>query len=173
MNGMDPLMMGGFITSDGPECLTSVAAAIPVLDSGSLDGLMVLDEEIPLPVADISNRQPIGESNYGRIWRETDRAVRIHPDRCLDCTPCTAHSICPAGAIEEGHTINRSLCLACGACASACEGGVFSIDLGAIQIGDDEIPVTLRQSDRTRAERLCRRLADRIREGSFFLREGL
>ncbi|KUK69322.1 MAG: Methanogenesis marker 16 metalloprotein [Methanocalculus sp. 52_23] len=173
MNGMDPLMMGGFITSDGPECLTSVAAAIPVLDSASLEGLMVLDEEIPLPVADISNRQPIGESDYGRIWRGTDRGVRIHPDRCLDCTPCTAHSICPAGAIGEGHTINRSLCLACGACASACEEGVFSIDLGAIRIKEREIPVTLRQSDRTRAERLCRRLADRIREGSFFLREGL
>lgn len=172
MNGMDPLMMGGFITSDGPECLTSVAAAIPVLDSASLEGLMVLDEDISLPVADIRDRQPIRESDYGRIWRGTDRGVRIHPDRCQDCTPCNARIICPVGAIGEGHTIDRSLCLACGACASACEGGVFGINLGAIQIGEGEIPVTLRQSDRTRAERLCRRLADQIREGSFYLREG-
>ncbi len=173
MNGMDPLMMGGFITSDGPECLTSVAAAIPVLDSASLEGLMVLDEEISLPVADIRNRQPIRESDYGRIWRGTDRGVRINPERCLDCTPCTARSICPAGAIGVGHTIDRHLCLACGACASVCEGRVFSINLGTLDISGNEIPVTLRQSDRNRAERLCRRLADRIREGAFYLREGL
>ena len=172
INGMDPLMMGGFITSDGPECLTSVAAAIPVLDTVSLESLMVLDEEIPLPVADISNRQPIGESDYGRIWRGTDRGVRIHPKRCQDCTPCTARSICPAEAIGEGHTIDYSLCLACGACASVCEKRVFSINLGTLDIFGNEIPVTLRQSDRTRAERLCRHLADRIREGCFFLREG-
>ncbi|MCQ1538834.1 methanogenesis marker 16 metalloprotein [Methanocalculus taiwanensis] len=172
MDGMDPLMMGGFITSDGPECLTSVAAAIPVLDSQTLEGLMVLDEEILLPVADISDRQPIGESDYGRIWRGTDRGVRIYPEQCLDCTPCTARSICPAGAIGESFAIDRSLCLACGACASVCKGRVFSINLGTLDISGNEIPVTLRQSDRTRAERLCRNLAARIREGTFFLREG-
>ncbi|MDO9539443.1 MAG: homocysteine biosynthesis protein, partial [Methanocalculus sp.] len=172
MIGMDPLMMGGFITSDGPECLTSIAAAIPVLDSSSLHALMVLDEEIPLPVAGISTRQPIGSSHYGRVWQGTDRGVQIHADRCLGCTPCLAHLICPAGALSAEQTLDRSLCLACGACASVCEGGVFTMNLGTISLDKNDIPITLRQSDRTRAERLCRRLADKIREGSFLLSEG-
>jgi putative methanogenesis marker 16 metalloprotein len=172
MKGMDPLMMGGFITSDGPECLTSVAAAIPVLDSPSLHALMVLDEEIPLPVAGISTRQPIGSSHYGRVWQGTDRGVHIHADRCLGCTPCLARLICPANALSAEQTINRSLCLACGACASVCEEGVFTMNLGTISLDKNDIPITLRQSDRTRAERLCRRLADKIRGGSFLLSEG-
>lgn len=172
MSGMDPRMMGGFITSDGPECLTSVAAAILVLDSASLDCLKTLDESIELPVAAIRDRKTIVSSHYGRVWQGTDRGVHIDSSRCLGCIPCHARSICPVEAIQEDQSIDRVRCLACGACASVCEGEVYTIHLGSMMIFNHEVPITLRQSNRTRAERLCRRLAERISTGAFLLPEG-
>lgn len=172
MDGMAPGMMGGCVTSDGPECLTSVAAAVPVTDEATLRWLLVLDEDIPLPIAGITRRQPIGSSHYGRIWQGTDRGVRVREERCLACEPCQARRICPSDAVREDHTIDRSRCLACGACASVCEGKVYTIELGSVLVGEQEIPVTFRQSDRTRAERLCRQLARQIMDGSFSMPEG-
>lgn len=171
MKGMDPLMMGGFTTSEGPECLTSVAAAVPVLDDASLQALLIRDGDIPLPIAGIEERKPRGSADYGAVWQGTDRAVRHHPDSCISCSPCHARILCPAAAIREDLTIDRKLCLACGTCQSACEAGVYRIRLGSLTYNDQQIPITLRQSERTRAERLCRRLAGRIQEGTFLLKE--
>ena len=67
MKAMDPDMMGGMKTSHGPECLTSLAVPIPVLDEEILLGLKILDRDIPLPVSDINGRTAHTKVNYGYI----------------------------------------------------------------------------------------------------------
>ena len=64
MHAMIPEMMGGFVTSTGPECNTSVAIPIPVLDDTVLDGLRITNKGIPLPVADVSDRIPFATASY-------------------------------------------------------------------------------------------------------------
>ena len=49
MKAMDPDMMGGMKTFHGPECLTSLAVAIPVLDEEIMVGLKILECDIPFP----------------------------------------------------------------------------------------------------------------------------
>lgn len=167
---MNPRYCGGFVTSAGPECITSIAAAIPVLDAAGLSALSVLDEAIALPVADISDRRPFAAATYGDVWQGTDRRVRYDPASCLFCEPCVAGGLCPTGAFATGKGIDTALCVSCGACAASCRGGAVSGALGTITIGGRRVPITLRQSDRNRAEALCEDLRKRILDRGFPVR---
>ncbi|MBP2146925.1 putative methanogenesis marker 16 metalloprotein [Methanofollis sp. W23] len=169
MKGMDPCTCGGFVTAAGPECITSIAAPIPVLDQASIDALSVLDEEVVLPVADITDRRPFARATYAEVWQGTDHEVTYRPAACLSCEPCTAAGICPTGAFMTGKGIDPCLCASCGACAMACTGRAVHADLGAIHPDGMTVPITMRQSDRKKAEELCVRLKDALLEGSFEL----
>lgn len=167
MHLMDPSLVGGFITSAGPECMTSVGVALPVTGQSSLDGMMVLDEDIILPLADIRDRRPVHEDRYSSVW-SGDAMVSSDASRCLRCGDCHADAGCPAGIRPSGG-IDPGACVSCGHCVSSCAGGVFRSDMGSVMFGDSEVPITLRQSSRPKAERICRVLADMVRGGSWKL----
>ncbi|WOF16937.1 methanogenesis marker 16 metalloprotein [Methanoplanus sp. FWC-SCC4] len=167
MKDMSPELMGGFITSAGPECLVSVAAAIPVTDEETIKSLSVLDEDIPLPVADVKHRETIGYSDYGQIWQNTDHRVIVNPLNCMFCGECPAAVACPTKAIMPGGGVIFSRCVSCGTCTTTCPGEVYTMEMGTIKVGDQEIPVTLRQSDRTKGEEISAMLKDMINRGHF------
>jgi len=167
MREMKPEFMGGFKTSAGPECMTSVAVAIPVLDEECITRLSVLDEEIPLPVVDVTDRRILGVSDYGRIWQAGDTGITADPSKCLFCGECPALEHCPANAIMPGGGVMTARCLRCGACISTCIGEVYSMKTGSISLDGKEIPVVLRQSDRRRGEKICSDLKQRIESASF------
>ncbi|HEC56627.1 MAG TPA: methanogenesis marker 16 metalloprotein [Candidatus Syntrophoarchaeum butanivorans] len=166
MYKMNPEYMGGFLTSEGPEVINSIAVPIPVIDEKILRDVMVTDEQVELPVAEIHDRIPFHTGNYGEVWK--DVAIRFFPDLCLKCDECDVERLCPTGAYRS-YIFDERECFNCGLCVSICRGKAFKGDLGKIKIGDRVIPVFLRFSDRLRAERLSQRLKEMIEEGDFFL----
>ncbi|MFA4825455.1 MAG: methanogenesis marker 16 metalloprotein [Methanoregula sp.] len=169
MHAMIPEMMGGFVTALGPECNTSVAIPIPVLDDEILTGLRITNDRIPLPVADVRDRVPFATASYADVWDGTDPVIAFSPGACVQCDSCTAAQICPTGAITPQEGIDPLLCVNCGTCTRECPGGAFSGNLGAITVGTTTVPITLRQSDRARALRLCGHLKDLILDRKFSL----
>jgi uncharacterized protein (DUF39 family) len=169
MHAMDPEMMGGFVTSLGPECTTSVAVPIPVLDDAVLAGLRITNDLIPLPVADVRDRVPFASARYSDVWEGTDSVITFSSGACVQCEACPAAQSCPSGAITPRAGINPLLCVNCGTCIRECPGGAFSGNLGVLPVGTTKVPITLRQSDRARALRLCTHLKDLILEKRFSL----
>ncbi|MFY1644589.1 homocysteine biosynthesis protein, partial [Methanoculleus bourgensis] len=167
MAGMKPRYMGGFRTSAGPECITSLGVAIPVLDDRQVAGLRVLDEDIPLPVADINTRAVVGEATYADVWQRPDREVTYHPEWCEECSTCVVATVCPTGAFSRETGIDRDRCLACTACLTACPNDALLAGEGSLRVGGRKVPITLRQSGRTLAEDLCRDLQEMILDGRF------
>lgn len=167
MHQMIPEFMGGFVTSAGPECITSWAVPVPVLSRHVLDAALLPEKSIPMPVMDISTRSPLWVADYAQVWQDVDLAVRVRSDSCRDCRDCIAEISCPMGAIKRPVRIDRSLCFNCGLCSVLCPD-VFRARLGSIRSPDGlGVPVTLRQSDRLRAMKLARILKKRILDGSF------
>lgn len=170
MKDMKARYMGGFVTSAGPECITSIAVPIPVLDEMVLASLCILDEAITLPIADISDRSVISKGNYAEVWQGTDTRISYHPERCLHCDTCSVAEHCPTHAISLAGGIDRSRCFNCGTCVQVCQGHAFAGELGALEVGEIQVPVTLRQSNRDRAEDLCRDLKNLILNQEFSLK---
>ncbi|MCK9580081.1 MAG: methanogenesis marker 16 metalloprotein [Methanoregula sp.] len=171
MKFMVPEMMGGFVTSLGPECMTSVAIPVPVLDDAILNSLLVTNDRIPLPVADVRDRVPFASATYADVWDGTDPVITFSPESCLRCKTCAAAAVCPTGALDPEQGIDTLLCVNCGACVRECVGGACSGNLGCLSFDNRNIPVILRQSDRARALRLCEELKKRILERRFMLTE--
>lgn len=169
---MDPEYMGGFITDAALEVVNAVAVPIPILDEATLGAVVAaLDEAVPLPVADVSDRVPFTETTYGDVWQGTDLAIRYDAGRCVTCSfSCVAEHYCPVGAIswrDKRH--DDDLCFACGACTITCVGGAFTARLGHLTVDGRQVPITFRQSDRRRALRIAELLRDRMRRGEFLL----
>lgn len=169
MHMMSPEYMGGFRTSAGPECLTSVAAAIPVLDDRSLEGVSVLDEGVALPLADVRDRVPAYTDTYASVWKDGDIAVSEDRSRCLGCSRCAADESCPTDA-HPSTGIDAGRCLSCGLCVGTCVGNVFSARLGSVDFGGKRVPIAVRQSSRFKAERLCSALKADVEAGRWYLR---
>jgi putative methanogenesis marker 16 metalloprotein len=169
LRGMVPDMMGGFVTSAGPECLVSCAVPIPVLDELSLTALSVLHEQIPLPVADVADRSLLASTTYGEVWNGTDPVIRFEPSLCTSCASCSAATRCPTGAISSRGTIDYHHCVHCGTCTFTCPAHAYTGQLGSITMNISHVPITLRQSSITHAKRLCERLKRLIIKGDFFL----
>ena len=167
MVGMQPRYMGGFKTSAGPECITSLGFAIPVLDDRQVEALRVLDEEIPLPIADINTRKVFDETTYADIWQGAGWEVTYHPEWCEDCSACVAAAICPTGAFDRETGIDRDRCLSCLACLPACPNNALEGDEGSLRVRGRRVPITLRQSSRTLAEALCQDIKEMILDGRF------
>jgi uncharacterized protein (DUF39 family) len=179
MHRMNAELMGGFVTSAGPECICSLAVPIAVISERILAEIARPDRCIPLPVNDVNSRRAIGEANYGDVWTDVDQEVAFEPKNCSGCSPCRAAKECPMRAIESnaGRVSRReALCFHCGMCATVCPSGAFSCRLGAIRLKSSAgvartVPVVLRQSDRLRAVRMAEELKKRIMNGSFRMNE--
>jgi uncharacterized protein (DUF39 family) len=166
---MLPEMMGGFVTSTGPECNTSVAIPLPVLDDTVLDSLRITNNCIPLPIADVADRVPFTTASYADVWEGTDPVILFARDACVQCDPCTASQVCPVGAIMPQEGIDPLRCVNCGTCVRECHGNAFSANLGSLRVDTRNVPITLRQSDRARALLLCEYLKTLILDRKFSL----
>ncbi len=179
MRLMDPQYMGGFRTSCGVECTSSLAVPFPVIDQGVLDGLaQCLDENLVHRVGDFSDRVAIATTNYAKIWSGAPLEVEFDFDRCIGCSfQCEAEYYCPMNAISwKDKTIDQDLCVACGACTGNCPGGAFHgkgreprRGVGDLELFGKTMPIIFRQSNRLRSERLAGVLKDALLNGSFRL----
>lgn len=165
MASMDPDYCGGFLTSAGPECLTSIGTAIPLVDEKVIAHLMIRDADIPMPVMDISNRQQVSCSSYDRVWTGTSVEIRYDPNKCINCTPCPVEKICPVQAITDTGDIEYSRCFTCGTCVYLCKGKAYTGNLGTLDLPEGDVPIVLRQSDRQRGEKICLKVKEMIQKG--------
>ncbi|OPY51116.1 MAG: hypothetical protein A4E49_02401 [Methanosaeta sp. PtaU1.Bin112] len=180
MHRMDAELLGGFVTSSGPECICSLAVPIAVVSEKILAEIARPDRCIPLPVNDVNSRTVIGQADYGDVWEDVDLAVAFEPENCSGCSPCRAEEACPMRAIARDSAIgvcrSEVLCFHCGMCATVCPSGVFSCRMGAVRLktaagAARTIPVVLRQSDRLRAIRMAEKMNEKITNGSFRISE--
>lgn len=171
MKGMKPEFMGGFVTSGGPECITSIAVPIPVLDEEVLEKLKVLDENVKLPVMDVHTRTQIAETSYYSVWHGVDLEVRFNMEKCEECLrgECEAEKYCPTQAFSRGR-IDKSRCFNCCTCLYVCPEQEFK-GCGSILVNGEKVPIVLRQSNRSRANTLSRMLKRMIEKGEFLLAE--
>jgi len=180
---MDPELIGGFKTSYGPEFANSVAVPIPLVSQEVIDGIAdALDENIPLPIADIGDRVPLEYQRYSDAWsamgQPSGLEIEFDPDRCIYCSfNCPAEYYCPMDAISwRKKEIDQEKCFACGACTLNCLGGAFHEKereyrgcLGVIRAQGFDFPIVFRQSDRRRALVHAEYLKELMKKGEFLL----
>ncbi|MDD2439561.1 MAG: methanogenesis marker 16 metalloprotein [Methanosarcinaceae archaeon] len=181
LRNMEPEYMGGFVSSEGPEIINTWAVPLPILNPGMLENILKLDKEIPLQLVDLAGRTPLCEISYGDVWDEADLRVRYEPKACLECKSCELLRLCPMEAIKKTKTGKikhiRSLCFNCGLCVSRCRGGAFKAKLGSVHCLIEgslkDIQVTLRQSDRARAQKAAKELKNKVLSGEFRIKEAV
>jgi putative methanogenesis marker 16 metalloprotein len=180
---MDPELLGGFKTSYGPEITNSVAIPIPLVSQQVIDEISAaLDENIPLPIADIGDRAPLEYKRYSDAWlpggQPSGLEIEFDPERCIYCSfNCPAEYYCPMGAISwRKKEIDQEKCFACGACTLNCLGGAFKEkdrqyrgSLGVIRAQGFDLPIVFRQSDRRRALLHAEYLKEIMEKGEFLL----
>ena len=169
MRDMSPKYVGGFNTSAGPDVFCSWAIPIPILNERVLARASRTDDQIPLPIVDVNGRQLLGYARYSDVWTKGYRTLKHSKKVCADCAQCQVADNCPTGAFKAFQGIDLKKCVRCGVCLTICPRGALQGDLGAIELGELRIPVTLRQSDRYNAERLTRDLKKSIEKGEFSL----
>lgn len=175
MKGMDPTLMGGYMTAAGPECLSTYAVPIPIIDDSLLGSVMTRDGDIPLSIGDIRDRHKIGQSDYGQAW-SGDEVITEGDGPCARCRDCAAATVCPTSAVRLNNgdpRIDRSRCVNCGACVEACEQGCFKGALGSVRAavnGDVRtMPIVGRGSNREGALRTMADLKTRVLDGRFIM----
>jgi len=169
---MRPDCRGGFLTSQTPDCLTSVAIPIPVIDNEVFENLKMLAEEIELPIVNVHDRVPIAKTNYGEVWQGKDQDIVFNKENCFSCScrqSCLVEKICPNASFDRSEGLDQKRCLNCGACLSYCPEKAFRGNLGKISIQGREVPITLRQSNRAKAEKIAAELKNLINNGCFTL----
>jgi len=182
MHEMESEFLGGFKTSEGPEVFTTVAIPIPVLNEKILNQLMVLNHDIPLPIADIRGRHlPLSETTYEKVWNNFDERPVFHADKCINCSVCLVEERCPTIAFttidDEKNQNKKKLdiekCFGCGMCGYSCLAGAFEMNTGSVAIAIDDathdVPIACRQSDIKRAKSLTNKLKDMIENKEFDL----
>lgn len=173
MHQMNSDFIGGFKTSEGPEVFNSIAIPIPVLNEDVLYNLMILNQDISLPIADIQGRHlPLSETNYETVWNDYDERPKFHKDNCINCSDCLVEERCPTFAFKNKE-FDEKKCFGCGICAFSCVGNAFEMNTGklAIDIGDNshDVPIACRQSDLKRAKKLTNKLKSMIENNQFKL----
>ena len=173
MGQMDPYYLGGFKTSQGGEVYDTVAIPIPVLSEEIYNNLLITDDMIDLPVADIKGRHlPLDNTDYGKMWTEHDLRPRYSSEKCSGCDSCTVENVCPTNAFRD-KKINLAYCFGCGMCSHYCRNDAFDMNTGSVDlhINDEDvtIPIILRQSDRLRANKLSLKLKQMIEKREFIL----
>lgn len=170
---MDPYYIGGFKTGQGGEIYDTVAIPIPVLNEEVYNNLLITDEMIDLPVADIKGRHlPLANTNYREMWENADLRPQYDRSKCSTCDSCLIEDICPTNAFKN-QRLDLTLCFGCGMCAHFCRHDAFDMDTGDVdlQINGEmtNIPIICRQSDRLRANKLSQKLKKMIENNEFKL----
>lgn len=168
---MDPYYMGGFKTGQGGEVYDTVAIPIPVLTEEIYNNLLIMDEDVKIPVADIKGRHlPLDETDYGKLWAENDLRPKYDSDKCLKCDSCIVEEICPTNAFAS-ERIDFTYCFGCGMCANYCPNNAFDMNTGDVNLkingNEVNIPIICRQSDRLRANKLSLKLKEMIENKEF------
>lgn len=170
---MDPYYIGGFKTGQGGEVYDTVAIPIPVLNEEIYNNLLITDDMIDLPVADIKGRHlPLDNTNYHEMWAEHDLRPQYDWNKCEKCSSCNVEEICPTNAFKKGN-LNITYCFGCGMCANFCRNDAFKMNSGSVDLNingkDVNIPIICRQSDRLRANKLSLKLKKMIQDKEFRL----
>jgi putative methanogenesis marker 16 metalloprotein len=170
---MDPYYLGGFKTSQGGEVYDTVAIPIPVLTEEIYNNLLITDDMIDLPVADIKGRHlPLDNTNYAKMWEGHDLRPKYDEDKCSACDSCSVEMVCPTNAFKSKR-LNLTYCFGCGMCAAYCRHDAFDMNTGSVDLNingkDVTIPIILRQSDRLRANKLSLKLKQMIEKREFRL----
>lgn len=170
---MDPYYIGGFKTGQGGEIYDTVAIPIPVLNEEIYNNLLITDDMVDIPVADIKGRHlPLSETNYAELWGEYDLRPQYSREKCSKCEDCIVEEICPTNAFKD-ERINLAYCFGCGMCASYCPNAAFEMDTGSVELNikgsDVNVPIICRQSDRLRGNKLSLKLKKMIESKEFRL----
>lgn len=170
---MDPYYLGGFKTSQGGEVYDTVAIPIPVLNEEIYNNLLVTDDMIDLPVADIRGRHlPLDTTDYDKMWTGHDLRPQYDREKCSSCDSCIVEGICPTNAFSDKR-LNLTYCFGCGMCAAYCRHDAFDMNTGSVDLTindkDVTVPIILRQSDRLRANKLSLKLKKMIENSEFKL----
>lgn len=170
---MDSYYLGGFKTGQGGEVYDTVSIPIPVLSEEIYNNLLVKDEDIVLPVADIKGRHlPLGNTNYYEMWKDYDLRPQFDGSGCGKCDKCRVEEVCPTNAFKNGK-LNIAHCFGCGMCAHHCRQGAFTMNTGDVdlEIGGSSVnvPIICRQSDRLRGNKLSLKLKKMIENKEFKL----
>ena len=170
---MDSYYLGGFKTGQGGEVYDTVAIPIPVLNEEIYNNLLVRDNEIDLPVADIRGRHlPLDNTYYDKMWKGHDLRPKYNSDKCTSCEECIVEEICPTNAFRA-KKLNIAHCFGCGMCANHCRHDAFEMNTGSVDLNIDSknvsVPIICRQSDRLRANKLSLKLKQLIENRDFIL----
>ena len=170
---MDPYYIGGFRTGQGGEIYDTVAIPLPVLNEEIYNNLLITDDKIDLPVADIKGRHlPLDNINYHEMWNGYDLRPQYDRAKCSNCENCTVEAICPTNAFKKD-SLNIAHCYGCGMCASYCPNSAFEMNTGDVDLTIDgksvNVPIICRQSDRLRANKLALKLKKMIENKEFEL----
>ena len=170
---MDPYYIGGYKTGQGGEVYDTVAMPIPVINEEVYNNLLITDEEVKLPIAEIKGRHlPVGETNYYEMWKDYDLRPQYDRSSCSKCDSCNVESVCPTNAFKN-QRLNQTLCFGCGLCAHYCKHDAFSMDTGEVDVEINgknvNIPIVCRQSDRLRGNKLSLKLKKLIESNEFKL----
>ncbi len=170
---MDPYYIGGFKTGQGGEVYDTVAIPIPVLSEEIYNNLLVTDDMVELPVADIKGRHlPLAQTNYYEMWNGYDLRPKFSDGECSRCDKCIVEEICPTRAFSN-RKLNITHCFGCGMCANFCKNDAFEMNTGDVDLeikGENfNIPIICRQSDRLRGNKLSLKLKQLIETKEFKL----
>ncbi len=171
---MKPEYMGGFVTSYGPEVITSIGADIPILNEKIFNNLKKTEENCPLNIVDIVGREVMKTVSYYDVWGldGIDLRMKFINGKCSTCkynTPekCPVMLYCPTNAFTIGKGIDRTRCFNCGTCKKVCPNGSFECEMGTLEYRDKKVPITLRESDRCGANKLMELLKEMVLSGEF------
>ena len=170
---MDSYYIGGFKTGQGGEVYDTVAIPMPVLNEEIYNNLLIRDEDVGLPVAEIKGRHlPVAETNYKEMWEDHDLRPQYDRNKCLNCDVCDIEKICPTNAFKN-QRLNQTLCFGCGLCSHYCKHDAFKMNTGDVDLEINgknvSIPIICRQSDRLRANKLSNHLKKLIENNEFIL----
>ena len=170
---MDPYYIGGFKTGQGGEIYDTVAIPIPVLNEEIYNNLLITDDKIDLPVADIKGRHlPLDNTNYDEMWNGYDLRPQYDRNRCSNCDNCIVEEVCPTNAFSE-KKLNIAHCYGCGMCANHCPNDVLDMNTGDVDLKINgvnvNVPIICRQSDRLRGNKLSLKLKKMIENKEFEL----
>ena len=173
LNKMNPYYLGGFKTGQGGEVYDTVAVPIPVLTEEIYNNLLITDDMIDLPVADIKGRHlPLDNTDYDKMWAGHDLRPKYDLDKCSECSECIVEEVCPTNAFKAGK-FNTAYCFGCGMCANYCRHNAFDMNTGSVDLNINNenvnIPIICRQSDRLRANKLSLKLKQMILNKEFEL----
>ena len=170
---MDSYYLGGYKTGQGGEVYDTIAIPIPVLNEEIYNNLLITDENIKLPLAEIKGRHlPLGETNYKEMWEGYDLRPQYEQTKCSKCVSCTIERICPTNAFANKN-LNLQQCFGCGLCAHFCKHNAFTMNTGDVDLEINNknvnVPIICRQSDRLRGNKLSNQLKKLIETQEFTL----